>query len=93
MKLFDTGVGKMKDARERYERVEKTKRVIAMGTVIILGLMIVATLVVACLDFPGSDKVFMGLLLMDGVVPVFLWFFLHFYKKATQKATEGTEEK
>lgn len=83
----------MKDARARYERVEKTKRVIAMTTVVILGLMIVATLVVACLDFPGSDKVFMGLLLSDGVVPVFLWFFLYFYKKATEKTAEGTEEK
>lgn len=56
----------------------KAKRIAAMLGVILLVVMILATFVVACLNFEGSGQVFMALLLCDIAIPVFLWFILHF---------------
>lgn len=68
------------------------KRIIALAGVILLGIMIVATLVVACIKFPGSDKVFSGLMCMDIAVPVLLWMYLYLYKRAHAKDMEQEEE-
>ena len=54
------------------------KRIAALTGVILLIVMVLATLVVACLDFNGSHQVFMALVFCDIAVPVFLWFILHF---------------
>lgn len=54
------------------------KRIAALTGVILLFVMVLATLVVACLDFNGSHQVFMTLVFCDIAVPVFLWFILHF---------------
>lgn len=56
----------------------KARRIAAMLGVILLVVMILATFVVACLNFEGSGQVFMALLLCDIAIPVFLWFILHF---------------
>ena len=56
----------------------KAKRIAAMLGVILLVVMILATFIVACLNFEGSGQVFMALLLCDIAIPVFLWFILHF---------------
>ncbi|MGN0325688.1 MAG: hypothetical protein ACI4DW_05220 [Lachnospiraceae bacterium] len=54
------------------------KRIAALTGVILLIVMVLATLVVACLDFHGSHQLFMVLVFCDISVPVFLWFILHF---------------
>lgn len=54
------------------------KRIAALTGVILLIVMVLATLVVACLDFNGSHQLFMALVFCDIAVPVFLWFILHF---------------
>lgn len=54
------------------------KRIAALTGVILLIVMVLATLVVACLDFNGSHQLFMVLVFCDISVPVFLWFILHF---------------
>lgn len=56
----------------------KAKRIAAMTGVILLAVMILATFIVACLDFEGSGQVFLALLLCDFVVPVLMWFILRF---------------
>ena len=52
------------------------KRIIALAGVILLVGMIVATLVVACLKFEGSDQIFKGLLCCDIAIPILLWFYI-----------------
>ena len=54
------------------------KRVAAVIGVFLLLALVIATLIVACIEFSGKEQVFLALLLCDIVVPVFLWFILRF---------------
>lgn len=47
-------------------------------------LLIIATLVVAFLSFPGSQKVFIALLACDILLPVFIWIYMTIYKMASK---------
>lgn len=58
--------------------VMTAKRIAAMTGVLLLLLLVIATLVVACIDFSAKEQVFSALLLCDIVIPVFLWFILRF---------------
>lgn len=81
----------------------KFKRISALIGAIILAVMAIATLVVACLRFPGSDSVFKGLLGLDIAIPVLLWFYLYLLKRAektdkeladkSEKKSENKDEK
>lgn len=56
------------------------KRIAAAIGIFLLLALVVATFVVACVDFNGKDQVFAALLLCDIVIPVFLWFILRFLR-------------
>ena len=71
---------------------KRFKQVSALIGVALLLLMIIATLVVACLKFEGSDMVFKGLLCCDIAIPVLLWFYLYLIKRAS-KTDDELEEK
>ncbi len=58
--------------------VMTAKRIAAMTGVLLLLVLVIATLVVACIDFNAKEQVFSALLLCDIVIPVFLWFILRF---------------
>lgn len=47
--------------------------------------MIIATFLVAVIPFPGSEKVFLGLLVLDIVLPVSLWIYMHIYQWAKKE--------
>ena len=64
------------------------KRIIALAGVILLVGMIVATLVVACLKFEGSDQIFKGLLCCDIAIPILLWFYIYLYNRARKTDDE-----
>lgn len=61
------------------------KRIVALLGAIILILMFVATLVVAVLNFEGSDKVLSALIGCDVLIPVILWGYLMVYKWASNR--------
>jgi amino acid permease len=56
-------------------------RVFAIIGLIIIGLMLIATLLVGIIDFEGRDRVFLAMIFIDIVVPVFIWLFLVILKK------------
>lgn len=60
------------------------KRIIAIAGVIILVGTIIATLVVAIMNKPGTHNLFMGLLAADVVIPVMLWGYLMLYRWASR---------
>lgn len=68
------------------------KRVIALIGVILLVIMVIATLVVACLKFDGSDKVFKGLISCDIAIPILLWFYIYLYQRAKKTDIELEEK-
>ncbi|HOO79700.1 MAG TPA: hypothetical protein PLZ77_08790 [Lachnospiraceae bacterium] len=61
------------------ERQTKTtpRQIAAWIGIIFLVVLILCTLIVACISFPGKEKVLIALSLCDIVVPVFMWFCLH----------------
>ena len=58
-----------------------TARVFATIGLIIIGLMLITTFLVGVIDFKGRDKVFLAMIFIDIVVPVFMWLFLVILKK------------
>lgn len=64
---------------ERQTQIAAKRIAAAIGIFFLLAL-VVATFVVACVDFNGKDRVFSALLLCDIVIPVFLWFILRFLR-------------
>ncbi len=67
------------------------RRVVAMVAVILLISMFIATLVFAVLQFPGSDRLFMGFLGMDILLPVLIWMYLYLLKRAEKTDLEQFE--
>ena len=63
------------------------KQIAAIICIILLAFLYVATLVVAILDFPGSDKLFASCLVATIGIPILLWIYLALYGKLTNKKT------
>lgn len=66
---------------------KKPKQIAAIICIILLVLLYVLTLVVALLDFPGSDKLFAACLVATIGLPILLWIFIWVYGKYTNKPT------
>lgn len=63
------------------------KQIAAIICIILLVFLYVATLVVAILDFPGSDKLFAACLVATIGLPILLWIYIAAYGKFTGKKT------
>lgn len=61
------------------------KQIAAIVCIVLLLLLYVATLVVAILDFPGSDRLFAACLGATIGVPILLWIYIAAYGKLTNK--------
>lgn len=66
---------------------KKPKQIAAIICIALLVLLYVATLVVALLDFPGSDRLFAACLLATIGLPILLWIFIWAYGQYTRKHT------
>lgn len=55
------------------------KQAAALLCVVILVLLYIVTLICACLDFPGAEKLFAACLLATIGLPILLWLFIWFY--------------
>lgn len=69
---------------------KKTKRILAWIGIILLVLLLAATLIIAFLDFPGSDALFRACLAADIGLPVLLWIYLWLYGKVTNRHTAAS---
>ena len=63
------------------------KQIAAVICIILLVLLYVATLIVALLDFPGSDRMFASCLGATVGLPILLWIYIWVYGKFTGKHT------
>ena len=59
----------------------KPRRILAIVAIIILAGMYLATLIMAFMKFPGSERIFGGLVLLDIALPIFLWILLYVHKR------------
>lgn len=66
---------------------KKPKQIAAIICIALLVLLYVATLVVALLDFPGSDRLFAACLLATIGLPILLWIFIWAYGQYSRKHT------
>lgn len=62
----------------------KLKRVAALCGVAIFVLLLIATMIVACISFPGSQQVFIFLVACDILLPVFIWAYMLLIKVASR---------
>lgn len=63
------------------------KQIAAILCIILLVLLYIATLIVALLDFPGSDRLFAACLMATIGLPILLWIFIWVYGKYTNRHT------
>lgn len=61
------------------------KQVAAIVCIVLLLLLYIATLIVAILDFPGSDRLFAACLGATIGIPILLWIYIAAYGKLTNK--------
>ncbi|MGN1180786.1 MAG: hypothetical protein ACI4SD_06175 [Suilimivivens sp.] len=66
---------------------KKTKQIAALICVALLVLLYIATLVIALLDFPGSDRMFGACLMATIGLPILLWIYIWVYGKFTGRHT------
>ena len=57
------------------------KQSAAILCIVLLVLLYAATLIVALLDFPGSDRLFAACLMATVGLPILLWIYLWLYGK------------
>ena len=57
------------------------KRILAILSVVILMTMYLATLVLAFVSFPGSDRILTGLVLLDISLPIFFYILIYIYNR------------
>lgn len=63
----------------------KFKRVLALITVILIVCFIIATFVVACLDFPNKETVFFSCMMAVIVLPIIAWLLMWMYSVITNR--------
>lgn len=63
------------------------KQIAAILCIVLLVLLYAATLIVALLDFPGSDRLFAVCLMATIGLPILLWIFIWIYGRYTDKRT------
>lgn len=63
------------------------KQIAALLCVVVLACIYLATLVVAFLDFPGSDKFFSACLLATIGLPILLWIYIWLYGVTKERRT------
>ena len=61
------------------------KRIVALITVILIVCFIIATFIIACIDFPGKETVFYGCIIGVIFLPIFSWIFLWMYSVLSNK--------
>lgn len=70
------------------KRAKKTpKQIAAIICIVLLAAMYLITFIVACLDFPGWNRLFAVCLLMTIAVPILLWLYIWLYGMYTEKHT------
>ena len=89
-KQMDKKTDKRNMNKTESKKKKTPKQIAALICVALLVLLYVATLIVACLDFPGSDQMFAACLIATIGLPILFWIFIWVYGNYTQKKTIAT---
>lgn len=74
------------------EKKKRTpKQIAALICVIILVSMYLITFIIACLDFPGADRLFAVCLLTTVGLPILLWIYIQLYTITKKKQSENEQ--
>lgn len=77
----------------KMDKKKKTpKQIAALVCVGLLVLLYVVTLVVACLNFPGADRLFQACLVATVGLPILLWIYMWLYGKMKDRFKERDSE-
>ena len=68
------------------------KQIAALICVVILVFMYIITLIVACLDFSGSGRLFAACLLATIGLPILLWIYMWLYSKVKENSNDKSAE-
>lgn len=60
---------------------QKSRRIVAIVCIALLVAMYVATFIVACLNFPGWDRMFQACIVLTIGMPILLWIYMALYKR------------
>ena len=69
---------------------KNTKRILAIVAILLLVLLSISTLVIAILDFPGKERLFMASALAMIFLPILLWVYIWLYGIYANKRTLAT---
>ena len=76
----------LKQRREKGDLMKKSpKQIAAILCIVLLVLLYAATLIVALLDFPGSDRLFAACLMATVGLPILLWIYIWLYGKYRER--------
>ncbi|MDE6662446.1 MAG: hypothetical protein K2K46_03790 [Lachnospiraceae bacterium] len=68
------------------------KQIAALICVVILVCMYIVTLIVACLDFSGSGKLFAACLLATIGLPILLWIYMWLYSRVKENSNNKSAD-
>lgn len=77
----------MKESKKR-----TPKQIAALVCVFILVCMYIVTLIVACLDFPGSGRLFAACLLATIGLPILLWLYIWLYGRIQDRRNDSLNQ-
>ena len=55
------------------------KRIMAIIAIVALVALYITTFVIALCDFPGSDRILAGFIMLDIAVPIMAWIFIQLH--------------
>lgn len=74
--------------KEQNKKQKKSaKQIAAIVCIVLLAAMYVATFIVACLDFPGWERLFQSCIVATIGLPILLWIYIGMYGWLKQKHT------
>lgn len=89
-----TDIKNLPAAKENSKKGKRTpKQIAALICVILLASVYLLTLLAACLDFPGSDKMFAACLYATIGLPILLWLYIWLYGVMKDRREGAGEEK
>ena len=80
--------------KEQNKKQKKSaKQIAAIVCIVLLAAMYVATFIVACLDFPGWERLFQACIVATIGLPILLWIYIGMYGWLKQKHTIASLDK
>ncbi|MCM1038831.1 MAG: hypothetical protein NC314_03345 [Roseburia sp.] len=81
----------METNHKQDQKKRTPKQIAALFCVILLICLYLITFIVACLDFPGADRLFPVCLTATIGLPILLWIYIRLYGMMKEKQAAGSD--